>query len=49
MNLHVLGAEVALSCKEHLNVLRRRIEDRRELSGRHLDDSIVDEIKPCGV
>ena len=38
VNLQVLGSEVALSCKEHLNVLGGRIEDRRKVGWGHLCD-----------
>jgi hypothetical protein len=41
VNLEVLGAQVALSCEEHLNVLGGGIENRWELSWSHLDDLIV--------
>ena len=37
MDLEVLGAKVALSCKKHLNVLGGGIEDRGEVVGCHLD------------
>lgn len=36
VNLEVLGSEMRLSCKEHLNVLGRRVEDGGELGRRHL-------------
>jgi hypothetical protein len=35
VHLEVLGTEVALSSKEHLNVLRGRVEDGGELGGGH--------------
>lgn len=35
VNLEVLGAQVALSCEEHLNVLGGGVEDRGELRGGH--------------
>lgn len=37
VNLHVLGAQVALSCEEHLNVLRGGIENGGELRRSHFD------------
>ena len=37
MSLHVLGAQMTLSGKQHLNVLRGGIEDRWEVIGCHLD------------
>lgn len=40
VNLHVLGAQVALSCEEHLNVLGGGIENWGELRRSHLDDLI---------
>ena len=48
VNLHVLRSQVTLSCKKHLNVLRRRIENRRELRRRHLCD-LTSRIKSCGL
>ena len=36
MSLHILGAQVTLSCKQHLNVLRGGIEDGRKIVGCHL-------------
>ena len=44
MHLEVLGSEMALSCKEHLDVLRGGIEDGGELRRSHLDD-LVCEVK----
>jgi hypothetical protein len=38
VNLQVLGAQMALSCEKHLNVLGSGIEDRGELRRSHLDD-----------
>ena len=35
VNLEIFGAEMALRCEQHLNVLRGSIEDRRELRRRH--------------
>ena len=35
VSLEVLGTQVALSRQEHLNVLGRRVEDRRKLRGGH--------------
>lgn len=37
VNLHVLGAQVALSREEHLNVLGRGIENGGELRRSHFD------------
>ncbi len=37
VNLHVLGAQVALSCEEHLNVLGGGIENGGELRRSHFD------------
>jgi len=39
VNLEILGADVALSCEEQLNVLARRIENGGQICGRHLDRS----------
>lgn len=36
MDLQVLGTEVALSCEQHLDVLRRRIEGGREVVRSHV-------------
>lgn len=35
VHLEVLGAQVALSCKQHLNVLGGGIEDRGQVGGSH--------------
>jgi len=36
MHLKVLGSEMALSCEEHLDVLRSGIEDGGELRRSHV-------------
>lgn len=36
VNLEVLGTEMRLSGKEHLDVLRRRVEDGGKVGGSHL-------------
>lgn len=41
VQLEVLAAQVALSCEQHLNVLRRGIEDGGEVSGRHFECSLL--------
>jgi hypothetical protein len=41
VHLKVLGTKVALSSKEHLNVLRGRVENRGELGGGH-DGRLID-------
>jgi hypothetical protein len=40
VHLEVFGTKVTLSSKEHLNVLRSRIEDRRKIGGNH-DERLV--------
>ena len=37
MDLKILGAQMALSCEQHLDVLRRSIEDGGEITGRHVE------------
>ena len=50
VHLQVLGAQMTLSCKQHFNVLRGRIENRRKVRWRHvcgLDILTVQDID-CG-
>lgn len=44
VHLEVLGTQVALSSKEHLNVLRGRVENRGELGGGHGERLMDDEL-----
>ena len=41
MNLKVLRTKMTLCCKQHLNVLRGRTEDRGKIGGSH-DGRVVD-------
>ena len=41
VHLKVLGTKVALGSKEHLNVLRGRVENRGEVGGGH-DGRLID-------
>jgi hypothetical protein len=49
VNLEVLGAQVALSCKEHLNVLGSGIENRGELRRSHFCDLTCRGCQICGI